>query len=261
MNSVATYKNALSNIIYEHNGLENLVSSKWKELVPLITDDVLIDAHSSYDKYETVFRYSDIKHYNTKPETIFWYSDIHGESRPLKTMKRIKIKAQTERADVPFKVNSDLCAVRFPTYDIYRIRHIMKEIRQRVIDEEGIFVIRNSIEDDNGVMKDIIQYAFAYIPSIGYVIEIQVGHPFAMYTFKIDSKIRDMKLDGKPVDDIVDLWDNGFYDFVKSSIMNYSTCAKMTIDDFINVYPKKEALRNDKDLMSIIQKILFCNLL
>lgn len=243
--SVSTYKNALSNVIYEHNGLENLVSPKWKELVPMITDDVLIDAHSSFKKYDKIFR----------------YSDILGESRPLKTMKRIKIKAQTERADVPFKVNSDLCAVRFPTYDIYRIKHIMKELRQRVIDEEGIFVIRNNIEDENGVMTDIIQYAFAYIPSIGYVIEIQVGHPFAMYTFTIDSKIRDMRLEGKAVDDIVDLWDNGFYDFVKSSIMNYSACAKITIDDFINVYPKKECLRGDTELMGILARILFCNLL
>jgi hypothetical protein len=239
------YKNTLSDIIYEHNGLDNLVSPKWKELVPLITDDVLIDAHNSYKKYETIF--SDL--------------NVYGTSRPLKTMKRIKIKSQTERADVPFKVNSDLCAVRFPTYDIYRIKHIMKELRQRVIDEEGTFVVRNSIEDDNGVMTDIIQYAFAYVPSVGYVIEIQVGHLFAMYTFTVDSRIRDMRLEGKSVDNIVDLWDNGFYDFVKLSIMNYSACAKMTIDDFINVYPKKEALRDDKELMSILQKILFCNIL
>jgi hypothetical protein len=243
--SVSTYKNALSNVIYEHNGLENLVSPKWKDLVPMITDDVLIDAYNSYKKYETIFS----------------GLNVYGTSRPLKTMKRIKIKAQTERADVPFKVNSDLCAVRFPTYDIYRIKHIMKELRQRVIDEEGIFVVRNSIEDDNGVMKDIIQYAFAYVPSIGYIIEIQVGHPFAMYTFTVDSKIRDMRLEGKPVDDIVDLWDNGFYDFVKLSIMNYSACAKITIDDFIKVYPMKEDLRKDTQLMSILQKILFCNLL
>lgn len=238
MSSVAVYKTALSSIVYEHNGLDNVTSPQWKELVPKITDEVLLDAHNSYLKYEELF------------------SGLNGESRPLKTMKRINIKSQGTRDDVPFKVNSDLCAVRFPTYDIKNIKNIIEEIRQRVIDEEGIFQIRNSIEDADSNLIDIIQYAFAYVPSIGYIIEIQVGHPFAMYTFKVDSVIRDKRINGESLDGIVDLWDNGFYSFVKSIVLNKKNLMKITIDDFINIYPTKENMKNDNELMSILSKIL-----
>ena len=242
MSSVALYKNTLSSIVYEHNGLTNLTSPQWKELVPKITNEVLLDAHNSYIKYEKLF------------------SGLNGESRPLKTMTRINIKSQGTRDDVPFKVNSDLCAVRFPTYDINKINKIMNEIRQRVIDEQGIFQIRNSIEDDNNNIIDIIHYAFAYVPSIGYIIEIQVGHPFAMYTFKVDSVIRDKRINGESLDGIVDLWDNGFYNFVKSIILNKINLMKITIDDFIRVYPSKEDIKQDNELMNILNKILVLTL-
>lgn len=238
MSSVAVYKTALSSIVYEHNGLDNVTSPQWKELVPKITDEVLLDAHNSYKKYEQLF------------------TGLDGESRPLKTMKRINVKSQGTRDDVPFKVNSDLCAVRFPTYDINKIAKLMNEIRQRVIDQEGIFRIRNSITDADNNINDIIQYAFAYVPSIGYVIEIQVGHPFAMYTFKVDSVIRDKRIDGESLDGIVDLWDNGFYSFVKSIILNKKNCMNITIEDFIKVYPTKEYIKNDNELMKILSKIL-----
>lgn len=238
MSSIDVYKQALNTIVYEHKGFENVPSPKWKELVSMITDEVLLDAHNSYKKYEQLF------------------NGLYGESRPLKTMKRIQIKSQGTRDDVPFKVNSDLCAVRFPTYDIKQISKIMNDLRERVIDEEGIFQIRNSIQDTNNNINDIIQYAFAYVPSIGYIIEIQVGHPFAMYTFKIDSIIRDKRINGQSLEGIVDLWDNGFYDFVKSIILNKKNCMNITIDDFIKAYPSKEDIKNDNELMNILHKIL-----
>lgn len=239
MSSVQIYKQALSKVIYEDNVFHgNYTSPAWKQLVPLITDDVLVDAHNSQKQYEKLLSGFDIV------------------SRPMKTMDRIKVKSQGTRDDVPFKVNSDLCAIQIPTYDIYKIRNIMKSISQIVMEEQGSFHIRNSIEDTNGNIQDIIQYAFVYVPSIGYIIEIQVGHPFAMYTFKVDSKIRDLRLTGGSTDGIVDLWDNGFYDFVKSSILNVSICRKMTMDDFVNVYPTKEEMKNDKELMAILHKVL-----
>ena len=236
MSSVSLYKTTLASTIYQHNGLENFTSPVWKELVPLISNEVLTDAHNSYTQYEDLFH------------------GLHGVSRPLKTMKRVNIKSQSTREDVPFKVNSDLCAVQFRTYDINSIKHIMTKLQQRVIDEEGIFQIRNSIEDANNNFTDIIQYAFAYVPSIGYIIEIQVGHTFAMYTFKVDSSIRDKRIEGSSLEGIVDLWDNGFYGFVKSVILSIEM--NITMDDFINVYPLKEDIKNDVELMKIINKIL-----
>lgn len=238
MSSVALYKTTLATTIYQHNGLGNFTSPAWKELVPLISSEVLTDAHNSYRQYEDLFY------------------GLHEVSRPLKTMKRINIKSQSTREDVPFKVNSDLCAVQFRTYDIKSIKSIMTELQRRIIAEEGIFQIRNSIEDANNNFTDIIQYAFAYVPSIGYIIEIQVGHPFAMYTFKVDSLIRDKRIDGISLEGIVDLWDNGFYDYVKSAILSNEMCKSITMDDFIKVYPLKEDIKNDVELMKILHKVL-----
>ena len=236
MSSVALYKKTLATIIDQHNGLENFTSPTWKELVPLISSEVLTDAHNSYRKYEDLFY------------------GLDEVSRPLKTMKRINIKSQSTRKDVPFKVNSDLCAVQFRTYDIKNIKSIMTELQRRIIAEEGIFQIRNSIEDANNNLTDIIQYAFAYVPSIGYIIEIQVGHPFAMLTFKIDSMIRDKRIEGSSLEGIVDLWDNGFYGFVTSAILNNDM--SITMDDFINVYPLKENIKDNVELMNILNRIL-----
>jgi hypothetical protein len=242
MNSVAIYKDALSKVIYQHNVFQEYTSPEWKTLVPMISEELLLDAHSSQKQYE---------------DMLCGFDPI---PRPIKTMNRINIKSQGTRDDVPFKVNSDLCAVQIPTYDIYNIKHIMKDIRHIVLEEGGLFHIRNSIEDTNGNMQDIIQYAFAYLPSIGYIIEIQVGHPFAMYTFKVDSIIRDKRLEGSSTSDIVDLWDNGFYSFVKSVILNNNIGRKVTEDDFIQIYPTKEEFKNDTVLMNILHKILLCSL-
>lgn len=243
MNSVAIYKEALSKVVYEHNVFREYTSPEWKTLVPMISNEVLLDAHTAQKQYcENILR------------------GFHPIGRPLKSMNRIVIKSQGTRDDVPFKVNSDLCAVQIPTYDIYNIKRIMKDLCQMIVEEGGLFHIRNSIEDTNGNMQDIIQYAFAYVPSIKYIIEIQVGHPFAMYVFKVDSLIRDKRLAGSSTDDIVDLWDNGFYDFVKSVILNNNIGRKITIDDFIQMYPTKENIKDDKELMNILNKILMTSL-
>jgi hypothetical protein len=235
------YKKKLSSIIYDDNKFYDSNSTVWTELTPLITEEVLVDAHRSCKKYEEVF------------------VGMGVESRPLKTMKRIEIKKQANRPDVPFKVNSDLCAVRLPTYDIASISSHMVEIRKRVLEEEGLFYLRNNIMDGQTV-TDIIQYAFVYIPRIGYIAEIQVGHPFAIYTFTIDSIIRDKRLEGVSLDGIVDLWDNGFYTFVKSFILNKcnnkNKLEVQSLEDFINMYPTKNRMLIDETLMKIIRYII-----
>jgi len=79
-----------------------------------------------------------------------------------------------------------------------------------------------------GNSKDIVQYVFVYIPTIGYVTEFQIGHPFASYTFRIDSTIRDRRDAGLNTDDLVSLWKapNGmpssecFYNKMRSKILD-----------------------------------------
>lgn len=237
MDSVHTYKQKLASIINDGQAFQDAESPLWVELVPLITKEVLYDAHTSCQSYAEVFNHSNAK------------------ARPLKTIERIVVKSQGTRPDVPFKVNSDLCALRFETYDVHEIKHIMEELRKKVEGEQGFFYIRNSIEDENGNLKDIIQYAFAFIPHIGYIVELQVGHPFAMYTFTVDSIIRDKRLAGASLDGIVDLWDNGFYSYVKSLILNKHI--PFNIEDVTNVYPTKSEIVNDAQLRYILNTIAY----
>jgi hypothetical protein len=237
MDTVHIYKQKLASIINDGQAFQEAASPLWAELVPLITKEVLYDAHTSCQSYANIF--------NT--------NNLNAQARPLKTMERIVVKSQATRPDVPFKVNSDLCALRFETYDVTEIKHIMEVLRKKVEEEQGVFYIRNSIEDGEGKLTDIIQYAFAFIPHIGYVVELQVGHPFAVYTFTVDSIIRDKRLAGASVDGIVDLWDNGFYGYVKSLILNKQT--PFSIADVTNIYPTKSEMVNDAQLMNILNTI------
>lgn len=237
MVSINVYKEKLASVINDGKVFEDAKSPLWTELVPLITEEVLEDAHTSCLSYAKIF--------NT--------DNLNAQARPLKTMERIAVKSQATRPDVPFKVNSDLCALRFETYDVTEIKHIMEVLRQTVEKEQGFFYIRNSIEDENGNLNDIVQYAFAFIPHIGYIVELQVGHPFAVYTFTVDSIIRDKRLAGASVDGIVDLWDNGFYSYVKSLILNKHI--PFNIEDVTEVYPTKSEIVNDAQLMNILDTI------
>lgn len=235
MATVTPYKELLSSIVLEHKAFQDVNHTCWKDLVGLITSDVLADAHKASTEYVELFR------------------GMNVVARPLKSMSRITVKAQGTRPDVPFKVNSDLCAIRVPTYNVSLIKPIMNELQKRVASFNGEFYIRNNIEDSEGNCTDIIQYAFAYIPIIGYIVEIQVGHPFAMYTFTVDSIIRDKRLQKEPLDGLVDFWDNDFYTYVKSAILN---CSDISMDDFVKKFPTGDQLYNDTELVEILQKLL-----
>lgn len=235
MDSVHAYKQLLSSAVFEKEAFQDVNHPVWKELVSLITGEVLSCAHEASAMYVKLF------------------DGFPVQSRPLKTMSRILVKSQATRPDVPFKVNSDLSAVRIPTYNIHEIKTIMLELQKRITNAGGSFYIRNAIEDSEGKPADIVQYAFAFVPVIGYVVEIQVGHPFAIHTFTIDSIIRDKRLNGESLDGIVDLWDNDFYTFVKSVIISGT---HTSIDDFIKQYPLGDKLQDDTVLVEILQNIL-----
>lgn len=195
------YKEALAKVCSAHFG--DLNHSEWKTIVPLINTEVLQDAHKAGTMYGDLLT----------------VSDFEVVERPCKSMTRIIRKASIPRDDIPFKVNSDLCAFQVITRDVKKIKIIMDTIQNNVQKAGGMFFIRNSIEDSHSKLNDIIQYAFAYVPTIGYIAEIQVGHPFAMYTFKRDSIIRDMRDANQSTENIVDLWDNNLYSVVKAKIL------------------------------------------
>lgn len=144
-------------------------------------------------------------------------------------MKRIEIKKLGTQADISFKVNSDFCAFRIPS-EPNNIKNVVEKIQEITIKNNGIFFIRNSIEN-NGQINDIVQYVFVYIPEFKYIIEFQIGHCFAFYTFTQDSLIRDLKSENKPINDCIDLWfheentpwTDCFYMKMKNKILNFDS--------------------------------------
>lgn len=226
------YKSTLASVCA--TSFNNLVADEWKTLVPLINEEVLREAHESGTSYSELF---------TK-------RGLQPTLRPIKTMARITVKGSVNRPDVPFKTNSDLCAFRFETPDVSQIMQTTSIIEEAVIEAGGLFFIRNSIETD-GKLNDIFLCAFAYVPSIGYIAEIQVGHPFAMYTFANDTVLRDKRLAGVSTDDIVELWDNNFYGHVKSKILDPSLDV-----DIYSYWPGGERIAIDDKLHQILKSIV-----
>lgn len=166
-------------------------SAFWEGMDQWITDEVLEDALQ---------------------KTLFYFHST--KVRPKKNIERVrqKMKSMT-RFDKEFKVHCDFSAVRVHCLprDIYSKA---EELKKWVVEENrGQFVVRNDILDVDGKLDDIVLYAYAYIPLLGYVTEFQIGSAFSALTFAHDSLIRD----GGETDDY---WDNDFYDNVKRHILS-----------------------------------------
>lgn len=137
-----------------------------------------------------------------------------SERKP-KTIKRVKEKIleRTESGDY-FKVVSDLLA--------FRVNCSVTEIDEKLalIEklENCVSYVRKSgnkvCSYKNGtVYVDIVQYVYLYFEDIGFVTELQIGHPFATYSFEVYSSIRE---GGSQVD----LWTDGFYVQVRDYILS-----------------------------------------
>lgn len=202
------FKCDLNNIIGELSLNEsNWSFEKWKSLFEVITEEVLIDAFEKHDLVKETF--SELKDMVT---------------RNCKSIKRVekKMTEQYPTKENYFKVVADFIAVRIHC-QVNQIKDKIDYIKAIVHENKGSVYIRGASDDkpygffmDSDMKyKDITQYLYVYIEQIGYVIEFQIGHEFASYTFSIDSALRDNPDCGK-----VDLWNQGFYDYVKTQILN-----------------------------------------
>lgn len=207
-NSIDQYKQKLGELIPYSFG--NMTDNAYSELIPLITQDVLDDAYNNKEKFISLFQ----------------ELGLNLESRTKKKIERIELKKQGKQRDIAFKVNSDFLAFRIPV-ELILISKTVEEIQNIVKKNNGYCFIRNSIYD-NDKLVDIVQYLFVYIPEIGYIVELQIGHKFAFYVFSIDSMIRDRKNNNESIDDLIDFWDypkdstwdNCLYIKIRSKILN-----------------------------------------
>lgn len=147
----------------------------------------------------------------------------HGLSlttRPEKQLSRIQEKHRAAQANLPragfvddFKVVSDFMAGR-DYCNITDIQSHVDTFKKLANEQGGWCVVRGEGKDTfgahqkEGVLKDIVQYVFVFLPDMGHVTECQIGHQLAGVTFTIDSFLRDNK--GKiPESDLpIDLWGN-----------------------------------------------------
>jgi predicted protein tyrosine phosphatase len=186
--SVAVYKQQLETVVAA-GGLVQHVSDGWKTLVPLISSDVLKDAHRQIGAIQALFK-------ELGPKLL---------ARREKTAERIATKKQGSQPDIAFKVNCDLTAFRLHVHPS-DITSTVERVAELVSENHGVIYVRNSIITENGKLSDIVQYVYVYLPAIGYVTELQIGHEFASWTFTRDSARRDLRLAGKEVGELVNFW-------------------------------------------------------
>lgn len=225
--SASTYQQFLSTITNEiFIDTKNIF---YQELTNKIDDNVLEAASKQMDMFV-----NDITKTN----------GLNVKRRPKKTLGRINIKKQRTVPDIHFKVNSDLCAFTI-NCDIDHIYNTINMLKEYVEKNNGFGFIRNDIwQPDN---LDIIAYYFCYIPEYGFIMEFQIGHPFASYTFKQDSAIRDGDKTA------IDLWCNNFYSKVKNNILGFSH--DNLILDLCQLYRSYGKTNIDIELLEIIAKI------
>lgn len=191
----AFYYPELFKMCIDENLMYDMTNPKWKEFATKYVDqDVLGDAYLKHDAVRLM------------------YASKVGcgllVSRPGKHMDRVKEKIATH--PVPFKAICDFIAFRVPC----EVAYIPMAVQQIV---DTTVAAGGAVTTKTPPKPDIVQYVYAYHQHIGHVIEFQVGHPFAAYTFKIDSILRD-----NPKSNVIDLWKNGVYERVRQYILNKS---------------------------------------
>ncbi|AYV75298.1 MAG: hypothetical protein Terrestrivirus1_172 [Terrestrivirus sp.] len=190
-----------------------------QESFSFISEEVLSDAHTSTSKFVDLFK----------------GTDLTFVSRPKKSLERVNEKfsgglarydAGKGGADFFFKVISDFSAVRV-SVKASNVYEAVEKIQQVIRDNGGVYRVRNHITevDESGkpkvgaAMKDIILYMFAFVPSTGYVVEMQIGSPFASKTFEIDSVIRGMRSRKESIENVIDLWNDDTYSKISAEIL------------------------------------------
>jgi hypothetical protein len=179
---IQNYKATLAHVISQMEGLtpaEIMQHPAWESLTPLITQAVLDDAY----QYKQVL-------------SLASFDKVC--SRRVKSLSRIQEKRKKSTA---FKVNSDFVAFTINTEQ--DISNFVTQLSQQF----PFFFERNKITG-----TDIVTYCFAYDGH--YLMEFQIGHPFASYVFCRDSYNRD-----STQHKYVDLWDEGFYEHVRNVIL------------------------------------------
>ncbi len=201
---IASFKSAIAQTVSEL-GLDERKwgDEKWKSTWPLINQNVLDDAFNQQQVVRQIF-----------PE-------LSINFRTCKTNTRILQKEIPENPARPpyghgFKVVSDFVAGRV-NCPVTEILSKVDYVQKKVLELGGALCIKGTETRPfeyfmkEGKYTDITQYVHAFLPQIGYPLELQIGHELAAHTFTVDSHLRDRR-NHKLSDDMVDLWNGDFYE-------------------------------------------------
>jgi hypothetical protein len=206
------------------------MTESYTNLLGSITSDIFSDMKNPFYSTLTDHITQNVLDEAFKLSKLFMtdYAETHDYqllARNCKTIERINTKKQRISPDIHFKVNSDFIAYRVNT-NVDDIPHKLHDLKEFFKKSDGLFFLRNELFFENDSFyflrdnsaltkyKDIVAYAYAYHPKYKYIMEFQVGHPFAAYVFTRDSYLRD-----HPDSKLVDLWKNNFYTNVKQKLL------------------------------------------
>lgn len=185
MSEAEVFKAALRDVVVGHTDSNESVfeqtkwgSEKWRALGSLVTQAVLDDAHEGI---------------SDKLYTLLGHGAYSSRLVP-KAFGRVQEKKGEERN--AFKVVNDWLALRI-FCKAADIAATIQEIRASLA-ADVVFYVRGSSKekpdgghrDASGQVVETIEYAYAYSPEIGYVVEMQIGEPLAFICFEINSKRR-----------------------------------------------------------------------
>ena len=227
---MAEFKSYLRNIVI-NNGLhqDTWKGKEWKDLLynclhknndNEACQKILDDAYEQSERSSEIFSKLVNDH---ETEMI-----IRSPKKASRIME--KTKEVSDRGREYFKVLCDFLAYRI-NCNITDIPSKIDVLRDIVSSNDGKIYVRGEQNNDYGyclepidqnfpsgfterLFVDITQYVYVYLPEIGYIIEFQIGHPFAALTFTIDSALRD-----NPNCYLVDLWNGGFYEMMKGALL------------------------------------------
>lgn len=209
--------------IFRTIAFNKLNNTYWDILYKYITQDVLNDAYSKQNVAINMF----------KPLLLI--------PRPCKQYDRIVQKnIETDTYHKSFKLNSDFMAFRINELNPTLIDTYIDYIIDVTTHNKGYAYVQNNIMD-NDKMIDIMQYVYVFIPSIGYIMEFQIGHPFSMYVLTNDSKIRNGDKE------IIDLRKNDFYSHVLLHILGNAK---------YDIIAEAKTLYKDKEIPEALINIL-----
>jgi len=178
---------------------------EWEQLHANLNTAFLEDATSCMQQFSELCENHGIKLNELRPTT--------------KSMERVKTKFEgmakyAESSGKPlnyFKVVSDFAAATVYS-PVHEIENTVARFQDLAKVSGGWCAVRGLGQDSYGYhkkgaeFKDIVQYLFVYLPEVGHVVEIQLGHPFARETFKRDSFLRENKNNLAEDQLPVDLW-------------------------------------------------------